>query len=73
MSIATEIRQIRRCLAVIRGQEVLDFAVVPLVRDGFGEHEGGGEGRDGAGGAVGGEVLAVAAAGDAHVVGEDAA
>jgi hypothetical protein len=65
--IAREVRQVRRRLAVVRRQEVVDLAVVPLGRDGFGEHERRGEGRDRAGGAVGGEVLAVAAAGDVPV------
>ena len=55
-------------MSVIRGQEVVDFTVVPLGRDGFGEHEGRGEGRDGAGGAVGCEVLAVAAACDGPAI-----
>jgi hypothetical protein len=67
VSIAREPRQVRGRQAVIRRQEVVDLAVVPLGRDGFGEHERRREGRDRAGGAVGREVLAVAAAGDGPV------
>jgi hypothetical protein len=67
VSIARELRQVRGRQAVILWQEVVDLAVVPLGRDGFGEHERRGEGRDRAGGAVGREVLAVAAAGDGPV------
>lgn len=67
MAIAGELGQVRRGPAVVRRQEVLDLAVVPLGRDGFGEHERRGEGRDRARGAVGRQVLPVAATADRPV------
>lgn len=64
MTIGAKVGHVESRYVVVGEEEGIYFAVVPLICDGFGEHERRGKGGYVAGGAIGREVLAISTASD---------